>query len=437
MEKINGEPLSNFYGPLNENEKFTIARKLMLYAINWQKAPFSMFGGLYFRKDVGDAAPGIDLSEYETDDNNFAMGPSTSRRNDEFGRINVEFDRGPCECCPNIIQLSNKDLLISSVLIGPSALEYETATARREIACIEQLPLQNGHDGLYTSLTYQFDKERKLHAAKCYLKVIESGCLLPKDEAICNPLIWHENLHLDHIMVDPNNPTDIKGIMDWRYTEIAPVYRRTIEPPFIGAKDVKYNHIYDRTPLENAKRAHQKAKKYKKDTRASLHYLIKVSVLIGLRKWLREHTPVFWNAMLFQEKDPFEDFLLHGENLYIDSEPWLRSSLLVDQKRRQQYMVVPRDVTSDRDFRISNQLRKQIRDNLRGAAAAYTMMLHVKKSVGKTYFENDGFVERVKEEEVKDALERERQKYLNGFGTSVAKTKLPIAEMKAAWPFYI
>lgn len=77
----------------------------MLFGINWQKAPLSMFGGLYFRKDVGDTAPGVDLSTYETDDNDFSMGPSTSRRNDAFGKINAEFDRGPCEWCPHIARI--------------------------------------------------------------------------------------------------------------------------------------------------------------------------------------------------------------------------------------------------------------------------------------------------------------------------------------------
>lgn len=223
--------------------------------------------------------------------------------------------------------------------------------------------------------------------------------------------------------------------MDWRYTEIAPVYRRTIEPALIGAKDVKYKHIYDQTPLRKAKRDHEKAIKYRKDTRASRQFLIKVGVLIGLRKWLREHTPVLWDAMLFQEKDPF-DFLRLGENLYTDAEPWFHSALLVDHKRRPHRTVLPNPITSEPEFKITSELKRQIKDGLRRVAAAYTAMHHIKTAVGKTYFENDGFVERVKEEEAKDTLERERQKFLNGYGTSIAKSKLPIAEMRAAWPFY-
>ena len=54
--------------------------------------------------------------------------------------------------------------------------------------------------------------------------------LFPPDPLLCASHIWHNDLHEGNIFVDPANPTEITGIIDWQSTQAAPLFENTIDP---------------------------------------------------------------------------------------------------------------------------------------------------------------------------------------------------------------
>lgn len=59
----------------------------------------SKFGGLYYKQDLISASSLVytDKEGNEVTDDRFSVGPSISRQNTDDGRMEIEFDRGPCE----------------------------------------------------------------------------------------------------------------------------------------------------------------------------------------------------------------------------------------------------------------------------------------------------------------------------------------------------
>lgn len=98
MEKVKGVPLRDLWDGFRESDKMGVVEDLLSRMRKWERDSFSMLGGLYYRRDVGDAAPGVGspMDQRAADGNGFAMGPSTGIMNNENGRMDVEFDRGPC-----------------------------------------------------------------------------------------------------------------------------------------------------------------------------------------------------------------------------------------------------------------------------------------------------------------------------------------------------
>jgi hypothetical protein len=123
---------------------------------------------------------------------------------------------------------------------GATAEHYELATGLREMACIQSLPrLPKSPIALYYSGTYRPLREKKLLAVQSYLKLVKY--LLPEDESIQTSHIWHDDLHTENIFVNPNDPSEIYGFIDWQCTELASLYDHTLEP---------YVLDYEGPPLE-------------------------------------------------------------------------------------------------------------------------------------------------------------------------------------------
>ncbi|RMJ23593.1 Phosphotransferase enzyme family protein [Aspergillus sp. HF37] len=120
--------------------------------VDWTNTSFPMFGGLYFKRDLEQAAGSLTFTDENSKEvtlDDYAMGPSNNKLNYENGRSKVEFDKGPWS----------------------SAVEREVATARREIACVQQLELPRSPYALYTSATYIPNKEKKIRAAECHAQL--------------------------------------------------------------------------------------------------------------------------------------------------------------------------------------------------------------------------------------------------------------------------
>ncbi|KAE8138954.1 kinase-like domain-containing protein [Aspergillus pseudotamarii] len=142
---------------------------------------------------------------------NFAIGPTNHRAFCDFGRGSLEIDRGP----------------------WASAIEFATAVAKREIASVKgglKYPLMP--EGLfYGPRQYQPMASKKLSALHNYLKV--ATYTLPENSISHASVLWHGDLNLQNIFVDPKEPTRILGIIDWQSVSLCPLFTQATRPAFL------------------------------------------------------------------------------------------------------------------------------------------------------------------------------------------------------------
>ena len=78
---------------------------------------------------------------------------------------------------------------------------------------------------------YRSSREKKRKALEEFAAVARYA--LPTDEAARAYHLWHEDLHLENMFVDPTRPTKILGVIDWQSVQIAPLFEHRIDPPVL------------------------------------------------------------------------------------------------------------------------------------------------------------------------------------------------------------
>ncbi|RAH39785.1 uncharacterized protein BO95DRAFT_486701 [Aspergillus brunneoviolaceus CBS 621.78] len=178
MEKARGIELSRVWETLKPREKLSIVQQLGSITSRLSSGRFPAHGSLYLREDVAE-------SEALAGDDVFAIGPTTGRAWFDDQRAAVDIHRGP----------------------WPSTKDTIHALIQREQAYIHQLPsfprdhqqgIFNGPSGYYPA------KQTKLSVLQDFLSIYHH--LLPKDEALNQGILWHNDLHLDNIEYDGPKP---------------------------------------------------------------------------------------------------------------------------------------------------------------------------------------------------------------------------------------
>ncbi|KAL2362800.1 hypothetical protein RJZ56_004270 [Blastomyces dermatitidis] len=175
------------------------------------------FGSLYYCQDIESAAPGtqlyVDEAGYSVDSSQFTVGPAVGREWVDDGRWNLRGDRGPWR----------------SILDLRSAIGFREATAVRTS---QQTPKQLVM--FYGPGVHQPSAAKKLAAIESYSQIVR--VLLPKEPAFTTGHLWHNDPHLENIYVNPSNPREILGIIDWQSVQIMPLFDHCLDPDFIGYK---------------------------------------------------------------------------------------------------------------------------------------------------------------------------------------------------------
>ena len=102
MENVQGVQLSKLWDQLDVEVKMKVLRKITSYQENWVRTCFSHYGSLYYKRDLAYSAPSIEYTDNKgmaIVNQRFSIGPSVSRQNNDDGRVEMDFDRGPCKCC--------------------------------------------------------------------------------------------------------------------------------------------------------------------------------------------------------------------------------------------------------------------------------------------------------------------------------------------------
>lgn len=83
----------------------------------------------------------------------------------------------------------------------------------------------------YGPRQYQPIAAKKLSTLHNYLKV--APYTLPENSATHASVLWHGDLNLQNIFVDPKESTRILGIIDWQSVSLFPLFTQATRPAFL------------------------------------------------------------------------------------------------------------------------------------------------------------------------------------------------------------
>ncbi|PYI27434.1 phosphotransferase enzyme family protein [Aspergillus indologenus CBS 114.80] len=219
MEKQAVVVLSDVWDTMKGKQKVQIVDQVVDIERRLAATRFSRFGSLYYKDDLANNSDADDATSplYLNSTGNgvrsqtFGIGPINHRSFFDFGRGALDIERGPWSTAP----------------------EFMTAVARREMATAQaglRYPLMP--EGLlHGPRQYQPSLAKKLSALANYLQVAPH--VLPADKATHAAVLWHGDLHSQNIVVDPQDPGRIVGILDWQSVSACPLFMQVGRPAFL------------------------------------------------------------------------------------------------------------------------------------------------------------------------------------------------------------
>ncbi|KAL2063111.1 hypothetical protein VTL71DRAFT_6183 [Oculimacula yallundae] len=401
MEKVPGIELARVWPDMKIADRFAVVKAIAGFQKTWTSVSFKKFGSLYYAKDL-DERPEItplfiDESGIETNDTKFAIGPSTGRELLDNGRAAIDFDRGPWK----------------------TVEEYHNAIGHREISCVNQVPrLPISPITLCGPGTYQPTGERKLQGLACYLKLIKY--LLPTDPSIISSHLWHSDLHVANIFVNPSNPVEVVGLIDWQSTELSPLYCHARQPHFIDYDGPPVTGLVRPQPPKNLEGLDAHAKKH-----AESLYL-QQSLCSLYNTLIHKQTPHLYAALEFQQTTSYL-LLLLARNLLVDGEATYLSQVA---ELEAIWDTLPGAQGSAYPFSFSEAERKEMEVNVEGAARGIEAMQSIRESISEL-FPEQGIVRPDQYEEALDALEQIKDQVIEEFASNEQDREV----WRKEWPF--
>lgn len=192
------------------------------------------------------------------------------------------------------------------------------AICRREMKAIQDPRRNLRPEGIFGLGGYQPDRALKLSVCRDFLKVADH-ILAP--ETCQTRVLWHKDLHLDNVFVDPDKPTDIVELIDWENSHVAPLFDQVTYPAFLDYKGPKIEGLKTPSLPEDFEELGDDAKKCAKELLVA-QTLYKYYDLYSASM----NVPAY-HALRYQETLQGEIVTLTGM-LLNDGEPALRGLLM-------------------------------------------------------------------------------------------------------------
>ncbi|RAH85138.1 hypothetical protein BO86DRAFT_386666 [Aspergillus japonicus CBS 114.51] len=208
-EKTAGVRLGSLWNQWPRETKLKLVEQVVDMENKLTSTTFSKHGCIYLKEDhrslTGQAEDLNDDSSADEVLKRFTIGPLTSPELWTGTRSDMELDRGPWN--------------------NPS--EYTQALGRNEISWVKAhaRPRMN----YYRSASDPELPEDGLHLLRQYMKVAPFLVPSSNDEAASSNVLWHPDLHLDNVFVDPLTHT-ITDIIDWQSACVAPLFYQSHVP---------------------------------------------------------------------------------------------------------------------------------------------------------------------------------------------------------------
>ncbi|KAJ5594706.1 uncharacterized protein N7459_000914 [Penicillium hispanicum] len=384
MEKAEGAQLSNFWPGMEIESRLEIVKAMSRYQKSWMSTSFTKYGSLYYSPDLTHNAECFLVNTHgiPTKEPRFAIGPSTGRDQVDHSRIGIDFDRGPWD----------------------SALQYRRAVGFREIACIQNIAeLPRSPVTLCGPRTYCPSRSKKLDAVHSYLQLVQY--LLPTNQSIAAPFLWHGDLHTENIFVNPECPTEILGIIDWQSTEILPLFDHARQPCFLDYDGPQINSL--RPPdypknLDKLSLAEQHEAK-------SLYFKMSLSALY--KTLISLDNPTLYKAMEFRQTRCF-DLLLLAQNLLVDGEALYRATVMELEEEWSNIPSVQAFGYPPFPLQLSASEIQSLENDVAGAIRGMELLGELKESLGD-FWPEKGIVRHDQYDQTKALLRKAKPKVLD------------------------
>ncbi|EEP82721.1 predicted protein [Uncinocarpus reesii 1704] len=208
-EKAPGTSLGSLWHRWPRESKLRVIKQIVDIEHTLTTIKFTKHGSLYFKGDLPDSFQGksdnlsVETSRQPATLGRYAIGPLSNAELWRSGRETMNLDRGPWR--------------------RPE--DYAKAMGNNEIAWIKKYasPRMN----YYVSLK---DPELPDQALALLLKYLEAiPHLIPNDPEAATNVLWHPDLHLDNVFVDPATGK-ITSIIDWQGASVAPMFYQSCVP---------------------------------------------------------------------------------------------------------------------------------------------------------------------------------------------------------------
>lgn len=227
-------------------------------------------------------------------------------------------------------------------------------------------------------------------------------------------------MHDDNVSVDPQNPGEITGIIDWQSCHISPLFNHNPDPAFLD-----WDGLEPET-LDLAPRPDLSGLSPEERSAAVQEYSIQ-NVFIAWRKLMHAKNPDLYRVVEFRRTAAYGlIFLAHRMFEYGEAH---FQSLLVDLKDT--WTDLPA-VTGDTPFPFdfSEAEIERIKLDSDGAVAGTELVTEIKEKMGDLW-PDKGFIEHERYNDCKAALDEVKGLILE----QLAETDEEKAEYERYWPF--
>lgn len=268
---------------------------------------------------------------------------------------------------------------------------------------------------------YAPSREKKIAAVENYLKLVPY--LLPTDDSIKTSYLWHPDLHIENIYVNPAKTTEVVGIIDWQTTDLLPLFDHARQPYLLDhdGPEVK--------GLERPKLAEDREKLPPEERRRALSLYYDQTLVALYRQMTHDQKNVLYRAMEFRDTPGFDMFVF-AQNLLVDGEAHYQAHMASFESVWKDLPAVRADGNPPFPLHFSDQELSVIDEDMAAATRGMELMDQVRRDLG-ALFPEKGIVRHDQYEDAKEALRRAKLKVYEELELN-EKEK---AEWDLAWPF--
>jgi hypothetical protein len=304
---------------------------------------------------------------------------------------------------------------------GNTVEDHCIAIGNREIACVKAVqPLPK--PPLTIVGRYIPTRAKKLAALQSYLKLTKF--LLPTDPSITTSHVWHSDLHAENIFVNPDQPTEIVGIIDWQSVALVPLFENSVQPALLD---------YDGPPLNGLERPEEPKDLDQLDPvqRASAFNKYMEMTLASYYQNLIYYTNKrLFRAIEFRDTISY-DLLGYARNILIDGEA-VYQERVTDELEKAWNTLPGVQVLNNPPypFNFSSEELAAIKKDCEGMCDGIMCMGQIQEEMGDL-FPSDRSISHENYDKAKRALKAYKDKVLKEF----ARDEEERAAVIAWWPF--